>query len=81
MLEEALEAEVDIIMLDNMSLEDMERAVEIIDGRALTEASGGVNLMTIYDVGKTGVDYISVGRLTHSVKALDISMKGMRAED
>jgi len=72
---EALEAKADIIMLDNMSLDEMKKAVKIIDGRAVTEASGNVNADTIYDIACTGVDIISVGGLTHSVKAFDISMK------
>jgi len=72
---EALAAGADIIMLDNMSNEMMLKAVSIIDGRAKTEASGGITLETIADVAKTGVDIISLGALTHSVKAFDISMK------
>lgn len=71
---EALEAGADIIMLDNMSIEQMVEAVQLIDGRALVEASGGVNLETIGAIAKTGVDIISVGALTHSVKAFDISL-------
>lgn len=71
---EALAAGADIIMLDNMSLEQMTEAVKLIDGRAKTEASGNVTLDTIAGVAKTGVDFISMGALTHSVKALDISM-------
>ncbi|WP_103109927.1 carboxylating nicotinate-nucleotide diphosphorylase [Brevibacillus reuszeri] len=71
---EALEAGADIIMLDNMSNEQMVEAVQLIDGRALVEASGGVNLDTIGAIAKTGVDIISVGALTHSVKAFDISL-------
>lgn len=72
---EALTAGADIIMLDNMSNEMMREAVKIIDGRAKTEASGGITLETIAEVAKTGVDIISLGALTHSVKAFDISMK------
>ena len=72
---EALAAGADIIMLDNMSNEMMLKAVRIIDGRAKTEASGGITLETIAEVAKTGVDIISLGALTHSVKAFDISMK------
>ncbi len=72
---EALTAGADIIMLDNMSNEMMREAVQIIDGRAKTEASGGITLETIAEVAKTGVDIISLGALTHSVKAFDISMK------
>ena len=72
---EAIAAGADIIMLDNMSNEMMREAVQIIDGRAKTEASGGITLETIAEVAKTGVDIISLGALTHSVKAFDISMK------
>lgn len=71
---EALAAGADIIMLDNMSVEMMKEAVAIVNGRAKTEASGNINENTIATVAETGVDYISVGALTHSVKALDISM-------
>lgn len=72
---EALAAGADIIMLDNMPNEMMREAVQIIGGRAKTEASGGITLETIAEVAKTGVDIISLGALTHSVKAFDISMK------
>ena len=72
---EALSGEADIIMLDNMSLSMMTEAVGIIHGKALTEASGDVNLDTVRDVALTGVDIISVGGLTHTVKAANISMK------
>lgn len=71
---EALAARADIIMLDNMTLEHMREAVQLIDGAALTEASGGVNLDTVADIAATGVDLISVGALTHSSRAVDISM-------
>lgn len=74
-LREALEARADIIMLDNMSLEEMTEAVRIVDGRAITEASGNMGEKDLSLVAKTGVDIISVGALTHSVKALDISLK------
>ncbi len=70
---EALEAKADIIMLDNMSLALMKECVEIIDHKALVEASGGVVLDKIKLIAETGVDFISVGALTHSVKALDLS--------
>ena len=73
-LQEALEAGAHIIMLDNMSLEEMRRAVEIVNGRAVIEASGGINLETVRPVAETGVDLISVGGLTHSVMSLDISL-------
>ena len=75
MMNEALEAGADIIMLDNMSCEDMKRAVEIIDGRAIVEASGNMGEKNLAEVAATGVDLISIGALTHSVKALDISLK------
>ena len=71
---ELLALGVDRIMLDNFSLEDLRRAVELVGGRIPLEASGGVTLDTIRDVALTGVDYISVGDITHSVKALDISL-------
>ncbi len=73
-VEEALNAGADIIMLDNMDNETMKKAVETIAGRALVEASGGVNLETIRAIAETGVDIISVGALTHSARAMDISM-------
>lgn len=71
---EALAASADIIMLDNMDLDSMAEAVRLIDGRALVEASGGVNLETIRAIAGTGVDIISIGALTHSARAMDISM-------
>jgi len=74
-IEEALAAGSDIIMLDNMSLEMMSQAVQLIDGRAKTEASGNMDERSLIDVAKTGVDYISIGALTHSVKAMDISLR------
>lgn len=74
-LEEALtHEEVDFIMLDNMSVEAMRKAVQLTKGRVKLEASGNINLQTIAKVAETGVDYISVGSLTHSVEALDISL-------
>ena len=73
-VEEALQAGADIIMLDNMSLAEMSQCVELIAGRALVEASGGVSLERVRDIADTGVDIISVGALTHSVSAADISM-------
>jgi nicotinate-nucleotide pyrophosphorylase (carboxylating) len=66
---------VDRIMLDNMSNEDMTKAVSIIAGRSETEASGGITETTIQGVAQTGVDFISVGALTHAIKSLDISLK------
>ena len=74
-LKEALSLGVEIIMLDNMSNEDMAKAVEITAGKALLEASGNVTAQTIRGIAETGVDIISLGALTHSVKAFDISMK------
>lgn len=79
-VEEALEAGADIIMLDNMDLESMKNAVDLIDSRAITEASGNMTLDRLKDVAEVGVDYISLGMLTHSVKALDISMKDLVLE-
>jgi nicotinate-nucleotide pyrophosphorylase (carboxylating) len=73
-VQEALDAGADIIMLDNMDYETMRKAVEIINGRAIVEASGGINEQTIRQVAETGVNVISIGSLTHSVKALDISL-------
>lgn len=74
-LKEALETGVEIIMLDNMSCELMAEAVRIADGRAKLEASGNVSEQTVRAIAQTGVDIISVGAITHSVKAFDISMK------
>jgi nicotinate-nucleotide pyrophosphorylase (carboxylating) len=71
---QALAAGADIIMLDNMDTATMREGVAMIAGRALVEASGGVNLETIREIAETGVDIISVGALTHSARALDISM-------
>lgn len=75
MVNEALEAGADIIMLDNMTEEMMTEAVKLINKRALVEASGDINEERILKVAKTGVDIISVGRITHSVKSLDISLR------
>lgn len=78
-LEEVLQhGGADIIMLDNFSLKDMEKAVKMIDGKAIIEASGGVNLNTVRAIAETGVHIISVGSLTHSAPALDI---GLDVED
>ncbi|MCL0079618.1 carboxylating nicotinate-nucleotide diphosphorylase [Dehalococcoidia bacterium] len=71
----ALDAGADILLLDNMRTTDMRRVVELVDGRALTEASGGITLGNVRAVAETGVDFISIGALTHSVKALDISLE------
>lgn len=72
---QAVKAGADVIMLDNMNCEQMAEAVKIIDGKATSEASGNITLENIAEVAKTGVDIISLGTLTHSVKAFDISMK------
>ncbi len=77
MVKEAVEAGADIIMLDNMSNEDMEDAIRIIDGRAETECSGNVTKENIARLVKLGVDYISSGALTHSAPILDISLKNL----
>lgn len=74
-VKQALECGADVIMLDNMNTEQMRDAVKLIDGRAKTEASGNVTLENIREVAQTGVDIISLGALTHSVMAFDISMK------
>ncbi|NWO05519.1 MAG: carboxylating nicotinate-nucleotide diphosphorylase [Alteromonadaceae bacterium] len=74
-LAEALEAGADIIMLDEFSLEDMRQAVALTNGKAKLEASGGVNDQTLVPIAETGVDYISIGNLTKSVKAVDLSMR------
>lgn len=79
MLTEALDAKVDIIMLDNMSIEEMKEAIKIIDGRALIECSGNVTKERIADIGKIGVDYVSCGALTHSSPILDLSLKNLQA--
>jgi nicotinate-nucleotide pyrophosphorylase (carboxylating) len=73
-VQQALDAGADIIMLDNMDIPTMQKAVRFINGRAKTEASGGVQLDSVSAIAETGVDFISVGFLTHSVTALDISM-------
>lgn len=79
MVKEAVEAGADIIMLDNMSLDDMKEAIRIIDGRAETECSGNVTKENITRLTELGVDYISSGALTHSASILDISMKNLHA--
>ena len=71
----ALEAGADTILLDNMSVPALREAVRLVDGRARTEASGGVNLETVRAVAETGVDFISVGALTHAARSLDVSME------
>jgi nicotinate-nucleotide pyrophosphorylase (carboxylating) len=74
-LNEAIEAGADIIMLDNMTIGDIRKAVKISAGRVILEASGGVTLKNVGDIAKTGVDLISVGALTHSAPSVDISLK------
>jgi nicotinate-nucleotide pyrophosphorylase (carboxylating) len=73
-VEEALAAGVEIVMFDNMDLDTMREGIRLVDGRAMTEASGGVREDTVVAIAETGVDVISVGDLTHSVSAVDISM-------
>jgi nicotinate-nucleotide pyrophosphorylase (carboxylating) len=75
MIEEALAADADIIMLDNMSEKDMKKAVELIGGRALVEASGNMGDKDLKEIAETGVDIISIGALTHTIKSADISLR------
>ncbi|MCY1353622.1 Nicotinate-nucleotide pyrophosphorylase [carboxylating] [compost metagenome] len=74
-LQQALDAGADIIMLDELSLDDMRTAVTLTNGRAKLEASGGVNETTLRTIAETGVDYVSIGTLTKDVKAIDLSMR------
>jgi len=74
-VEEALQAGADIIMLDNMDCNRMKQAVRLIAGRAVTEASGNMGDRSLKEVAETGVDFISIGALTHTVRALDISLR------
>jgi len=74
-LEEAIETGADVVLLDNMSCEMMKEAVKIAEGRVMTEASGNINLDTVAEVAGTGVDILSVGALTHSVPAVDLSLE------
>jgi nicotinate-nucleotide pyrophosphorylase (carboxylating) len=69
---------VDTIMLDNMSVDTMRQAVKLIDGKYKTEASGGITETIIREVAMTGVDFISVGALTHSTRSLDLSLKAIK---
>ena len=71
---EALAQKVDIIMLDNMSIDSIYESVKVIDGKAIVEISGGVNFERLEEISKTGVDFVSIGALTHSAPAVDISM-------
>lgn len=79
MLKEALEAGADIIMLDNMSIEDMKKAVELCDGKAETECSGNITKENVAKLTRIGVNYISSGALTHSSPILDLSLKNLHA--
>lgn len=81
MVREAVEAGADIIMLDNMSLEQMAEAIQLIDGRADTECSGNITKDNIQKITALGVDYVSSGALTHSAPILDISLKHLRVID
>lgn len=81
MCREAVEAGADIIMLDNMSADDMAAAVKMIGGRALTECSGNVTAENIENIKRTGVDYVSSGALTHSAPILDLSLKNLHPID
>jgi nicotinate-nucleotide pyrophosphorylase (carboxylating) len=74
-LREAIDAGADVVMLDNMSISDMRKAVMVANGRVMLEASGGVTLANVREVAETGVDLISIGALTHSAPAVDISLK------
>lgn len=74
MVQEALDCGVEVIMFDNMDLDEMREGLKLVNGRAMTEASGGVNETTIVPIAETGVDIISVGDLTHTVKAVDVSL-------
>ena len=79
MVKEAVEAGADIIMLDNMTPDEMAEAIRIIDGRAETECSGNMTKETIKTITALGVDYVSSGALTHSAPILDISLKNLHA--
>jgi nicotinate-nucleotide pyrophosphorylase (carboxylating) len=74
-LKEAILEGADIVMLDNMDIETMKKAVKLAKGKVFLEASGGVTLDNVYEIASTGIDFISIGALTHSAKAVDISMK------
>lgn len=73
-IEPVLSGGADIILLDNMNADELRQAVELVGGRAVTEASGGITLETVRDIARSGVDLISIGALTHSVQALDIGL-------
>jgi nicotinate-nucleotide pyrophosphorylase (carboxylating) len=74
MVQEALDSGVEVIMFDNMDLDEIKAGLKLVDKRAITEASGGINEKTIVPIAETGVDVISVGDLTHSIRAIDISL-------
>jgi nicotinate-nucleotide pyrophosphorylase (carboxylating) len=74
-VEKAVESGADVVMLDNMDLSEVKKAVRFIGGRALVEASGGVTIDALSQLAATGVDMISIGALTHSARAVDISMR------
>ena len=81
-VQEALDAQADIILLDNMTTPQMREAVQLVNGRALLEASGNMSLERVREVAETGVDFISVGALTHSVPAADLSMSlGVQSQE
>lgn len=80
-VKEALSVGAELIMLDNMSCDEMTQAVKLVDGNAVLEASGNVNDKTVRAIAETGVDIISVGAITHSVKCFDISMKIQKNQD
>ncbi len=73
-VEQALFAKADVILLDNMSVEELRAAVWLVNGKTLTEASGGVSMATVKEIASTGVDFISVGALTHSARAADVAL-------
>ena len=75
---DALAGGADRILLDNMTLDELTRSVALVAGRVPLEASGGVSLETVGDIARTGVDFISVGALTHSARSLDVSMEVIR---
>jgi nicotinate-nucleotide pyrophosphorylase (carboxylating) len=80
-VQEAVETQADIILLDNMSTMQMREAVQFVNGRALLEASGNMSLERVREVAETGVDFISVGALTHSASAADLSMAVILVEN
>ena len=77
-VQEALDAQVDVIMLDNFTVENMKKAVELINGRVKTEASGGITKETVRAIAETGVDYISSGAIIHSARNFDLSLKAVK---